>query len=104
MADMQRRGEEGKGRKGEETRKQGDRTEGRGGGEGRIQNAGVRAQEVNLAGIHPNKKDFLTQTSYYRGTISAKAEAKERIMKQMNEMQRETVDLTKLFKCQRILF
>lgn len=88
-----------------ERRKQGDRKEGRGRGEGRIQNAGVRAQEVNLAEIYPNKKkDFLTQTSYYRGTISAKAEAKERIMKQMNEMQRETVDLTKLFKCQRTLF
>lgn len=98
MADMQRREEEGKERKGEDKRKQGERKEGRGGGEGRIQNAGVIAQEVNLAEIYSNKKDLLTQTSYYRGKISVKTEAKERIMKQMNEMKRETVDLTKLFK------
>lgn len=62
-------------------------------------------KEVNLAEIYSNKKkDFLTQTSHYRGKISVKTEGKERIMKQMNEMKRETVDLTKLFKYQRTLF
>lgn len=41
MADMQRREEEGKERKGEDKGKQGERNKGRGGGKGRIQNARV---------------------------------------------------------------
>lgn len=56
-------------RKGEKGEDKGSRERGRKGeegGEGRIQNAGVIAQEVNLAETFSNKRTS-SQTSYYRG-------------------------------------